>query len=229
MSQSLATNLNRVLAESGFIVPDSYIGNSAQDIAQIVAVANTAAEEIVEQGYQTLLKNFSQVLTSATSYPLPSDFLGFVPATMYQNGRWDPVDMATTPATWALLQSISGQSNLPIRVRIIDDQFVTQYPTVGATIQAQYYSKYPITDATGATPKRIFTVDTDLWLLDDQLFRMEVKWRFKKEKGLEWNTDLQDAANRRATVRSRDEANSTLIPNLVTVTGQPYTNLWVSQ
>lgn len=226
---SLATNLNQVMAESGFVIPDSYIGNTAQDVAQLVALAQAAAVEIVEGEWQTLKKNFSQVLTSATSYPLPSDFLGFTPGTMYQNGRWDPVDIPTTPATWALLKSISGQSNLPIRVRILDNKFVTQFPTVGATIQAEYISNCPITDSSGVTPKTIFTADTDLWILDDRLFQIECKWRFKREKGLEWQTDLQDAANRRATVRSRDEGNSTIIPNLVTVTGQPYTNLWVSQ
>lgn len=225
---SLATNLNQVMAESGFVVPSAYIGNTQQDVAQLVALSQAAAMEIVEGGWQQLRKIFSLTLTSATAYPLPTDFLGFISGTMYQNGRWDPVDMPTTPATWALLKSISGQSSLPIRTRIIDGQFQIQSPVANAVIQAEYNSNAPITDSTGVTPKSIFTADSDLWILDDRLFQLELKWGFKREKGLEWQTDLQDSASRRATVRARDEGNSTIIPNLVTISGQPYTNTWIS-
>jgi hypothetical protein len=226
--QSLATNLNQMMAECGFLVPDSYIGNTNQDTAQLVAMAQAVAMTAVKDTWQILIKTYTIPLTTATTYALPSDLVSFVSGTAYQQGRWDRIDLPTTPEQWALLKSIVGISSMPIRARIIDNQFNILNPQAAATINIEYISNAPITDTTGVTPKKLFSVDSDLWILDDRMFQLEAKWRFKKEKGLEWQTDLQEAAGFRAGVRGDDNANSTIVPNLVSVSGQPYTNTWVT-
>jgi hypothetical protein len=229
MSNSLKQNLDQVLQESGFQVPDSYMGNPDQNVAQIVAISQVAAIEIVELALQTLIKTMSLTLTSATLYDLPTDFLGFVPNTMYQHGRWDQVDLPTTPDVWAMLTSIVGIASLPVRARIYGNQLHIINPTSGAIINAEYYTNSPITNPNSFAFQQNFQNDTDLWDLDDRLFQLEVKWRFKKEKGVpDWQVDLQDAANRRNTIRARDSGNSSIVPNRETVTGQPYANLWVA-
>lgn len=227
MANTLQTNLNQVLSESGFQIPDSYFGNTDQNVAQILAYAQTAALEIVEGGYQALRVQGSQVLTTANNYPLPSDFLSFVPGTMFQHGRWDVADLPTTEETWALLNSVTSVASLPIRVRIIGNQLVVKNPQSGATINYEYNSNAPIKSAS-LVSKSSFTADSDIWQLDDRLFQLETKWRFKKEKGLDWQADLQESSNRRATVRARDQGNSHIVPGRVTVSGEPYANLWVA-
>ena len=226
MPQSLATNLNQMMAESGFLVPDSYIANSNQDVAQLVAIAQAVAMTAVKDEWQLLRKTYSITLTSATAYPLPSDYVAFVSGTAFQHGRWDIIDLPCTPEQWALLLSVSGISNMPIRARIIGNQFNLLNPQAASVMNIEYLSNAPITDQTGVTPKKLFSQDSDLWTLDDRMFQLEAKWRFKKEKGLDWQTDLQEAAGFRATVRGQDNANSSIVPTRVSVSGQPYTNLW---
>jgi hypothetical protein len=146
---------------------------------------------------------------------------------MYQHGRWDQVDLPTTPEVWAMLTSISGIASLPVRARIYGNELHIINPTAGATINAEYFSNGAILGAGTVVMQSSFTNDGDQWRLDDRLFQLEVKWRFKQEKGLpDWQVALQDAANRRNTVRARQTGNSSIVPNRETVTGQPYANLW---
>lgn len=223
---TLAANLNQVLGESGFLIPDSYIGNADQNIVQIVALAQAVALEYIEEEWQLLRKTFSQVLSAATSYALPTDYRAFAPDTMYQHGRWDAVDLPTTDEIWGLLSSVNGLSSLPIRARISAGTFNILNPQSGATITADYYSNAPITGASAAQSQ--FLLDTDTWLLDDRLFQLETKWRFKREKGLEWQSGKAEADNRRYQVRARDKGAGVIVPRQQSVTSQPYANLWVT-
>lgn len=229
MPNSLSTNLNQVMAETGFLAFDQYVGNADQNAAQIVAIAQAVAMEAVEETWQVIRKTQAITLTSATTYALPSDYLQYIPDTMYQHGRWDAVDLPTTESTWALLTSIVGIASLPIRARIIDNQLNIMNPQAGATVNVEYSSNTPITDSTGVTAKPLFTLDTDLWVLDDRMFQLEAMWRWEQKKGLpNWQVTLQDAASRRAGVRGRDTGNSTIVPGRVALNGVPYTNLWVT-
>lgn len=232
MSLTLKANLDKLSSSAGFVKPDSYIGNSDQDIAQIVECTNEAALYIEELGLQTIRKTWSLPLTSSETYSLPADYLGFISATAYQYGRWDRIDLPTTEEEWALLKSVVSVSTLPIRARIIGDTFHILNPQAGATINIEYYSNGAIAYygfPGGSAPYNSeFSNDLDIWLLDDLLLRLETKWRFKKEKGLpEWQVDLELAKNHRDAVRGRTNANGPIVPNQVAVTGQPYTNLWV--
>lgn len=215
------------MAETGFLTPDSYFGNSNQDVAQAIAIAQVVAVEAIEENWQVLRKTQAITLTSATSYALPTDYLGYIGGTAYQHGRWDPIDLPATDQLWNLLQSVASVAILPIRARIIANRLNIINPQAAAVVNIEYASNAPITDSTGVTPKTLFSADSDLWLLDDRMFQCEFKWRWKQEKGLEWNSALQEASVRRAGVRGRDTANSTIVPGQLTQVGTPYTNLWV--
>jgi len=225
MPNTFAANANAVMAESGFVVPDSYVGNTDQNIAQLFALANGVAYSAQEETWQLLRKTQTYTLTTSTTYPLPTDFGSFIPGTMYQHGRWDMVDIPTNEQVWALLNSIVGVASLPVRARIIAGQLNILNPQSGATLNVEYVSNCPITSASG-TPQQIFLADTDIWLLDDRMFQLELKWRFKKEKGLDWQSDQIEADTKRAQVRGRDQGNSHIIPNQVGANGEPYANLW---
>jgi hypothetical protein len=226
VSQTLAQNANQVLAECGFLAPDSYFGNQDQNVLQIVALAQAVALESVEEKWQQLTKISTLSLTSSQTYPLPSDFLSFTPDTMYQQGRFDSVDLPTEPEVWALLTSVASVASLPVRARIYGGQLHILNPQSGATITYEYNSNAPITDATGATAKTQFTADTDIWLLDDRMFQLELKWRFKKEKGLDFTADLQNASNRRASVRSRENPGQVIALPRLMWRKEPYADLW---
>jgi hypothetical protein len=217
------------MAANGFVIPSSYFGNTDQDTAQLVALAQDAALDIIENDFQFQRKQGS-VTTHAgtTTYPLPTDFLAFAPNTLFQFGRWDMVDLSTTPETWALLHSVTAVASLPIRARILQGQLNVLNPTEGATINFEYVTNTTIRLASNPfSTSSTFQADGDTWQLDDRLFQAEVTWRWRRAKGFQdWQTYLQEAAARRNSVKGRDAGNSTIVPQQVTITGQPYTNLW---
>ena len=62
-------------------------------------------------------------------------------------------------------------------------------PTAGLTWAFEYVSKNWILGADGTTYKQYFTLDTDTVLLPEDLVLMGLRWRWKKEKGLEYAED----------------------------------------
>lgn len=221
--------LSAVMGESGFLVPDSFFGSTSPDDLQMCYLANRASSYLREQGYQKLIKRGTITLTSATSYALPSDYLEIVPNTSMIEGRIDAMDLPTDPSTWAYLQSVSSTSDYTVHARIINGEFAVFAPTVGEVVAFEYISNSPILDTDGTTYKQRFTADTDNWLLDDDLLILEIKWRYKKEKGIaDWQTDMQEAAQYRNSVMARDKSGKTIGGSRYLLGGEPYTNLWIS-
>lgn len=190
MAISLLDAVKQALGESGIDVPSAVV---AADDKTALYVANRAARELRRYQLQKLVKLGSITLTSATSYSLPSDFWAYVPDTLVQQDGGTLINMPTTPSDWLLLKANVATNSAVFNCRFINDKLEVQNPEADEVLKFEYISKHPITDNTGATSKEAFTVDTDLCILDDTLFVMNFKWRWKKEKGIaDWQADMQD-------------------------------------
>lgn len=66
---------------------------------------------------------------------------------------------------------------------------VNPTPAAGHTWAFEYVSKNWILGADGTTYKQYFTLDTDTILLPEELVMMGLRWRWKKEKGLDYAED----------------------------------------
>lgn len=230
MSESLATHLNRVMLSCGFPAESAYAAAATTAGKQIFELANIAARGLRELGFQESVLTGTVAMTSATDYALPTGFLGIVPDTMRVENSMEPLDFPAGVSRWADIKYAGGPSALPIDARIIGDRLHVANPRSGTDLLFEYISRYPITDTTGATPKELFTVDTDKWVLDDQLFFLDVRWRFKKEKGFpDWQTDLQEMSNHARVLRGRNRGSRTIVPSPAGYQpNEPYTNLWVA-
>jgi len=230
VSLSLAVILAQVEAECGLYPSGSYIGNGTNTGAvQLAALANAAARTLRKFRWQYLRKTGSQALTTGTqAYALPSDFWQIVPDTLYQSGVAYPSSLPTSPPGWAFLRSV-GTTGLQYQCRIYQDKLQVLNATTGDTLQFEYVSKYPISDAALSTSKEFFLVDTDVWRLDDELLIREIKWRVKKEKGYDdWQADQQDAVSYRAYLLGAEAGAQTIVPTATPYyPAEPYTNLIV--
>jgi hypothetical protein len=230
MSMSLRTILSAVMGESGFVIPTSFVGSTSPDDLQMVYLANRAANAIREAGFEKLVKRNTTTLTTATTYALPDDFLEIVPDTMRIVGRIDVANFPAQADWWSYLQSMAGPVGIPVNVRLINGLLNVYSPTENDVIAYEYISNMPITDSTGATPKASFTADEDLWLLDDDLLILEVRWRYLQAKGLpDWQLVAQECKNYRNSVKGRDAGSQTLTHGSIDPTAfEPYTPLWVA-
>ena len=245
--KTLKQLLDQVNGEIGFDIPSAYIGNVDPNIVQLVAITNRSAKHIRDLGLQKLRKFATFDLSGGTvayttdgrikAYDFPSDFYAYASDTTYQNGRLDNAILPTTPSIWAYLISRQGQDTLPIRCRFVNDKLLVFTPQHGQTLEFEYVSSYTIfhnptsADVTVTPNSDAFTDDTDIWMLDDPLIEMEVKWRYKREKGVEnWQSDQQDYQDYENIVRARDGGARTIgwPTNDWPYPNEPFTNLWVT-
>lgn len=68
---------------------------------------------------------------------------------------------------------------------------VNPVPTAGDTWAFEYVSKYWMLGIDGVTYKDYATLDTDTILLPEDLVLMGLRWRWKKEKGLDYAEDMR--------------------------------------
>jgi hypothetical protein len=60
----------------------------------------------------------------------------------------------------------------------------------GESVTIPYLSDQWIIDTNGVTTKNIWSADTDMPRMDDQLFLLGGRWRWKQSKGLEYAEDF---------------------------------------
>lgn len=139
------------------------------------------------------------------AYSLPSDFEYFVQKTF-----WDGA------YRWQLLGPISAQEKQVLRYGIIasgprrkfyvrDNKiWIDPIPGVsGDLIAYDYFSNYWCQSATGTDQVR-WTMDTDIYKLDEDCFVQGIKWRYLRAKGLDYGQEKLDYENDCQRVMSRD-------------------------
>ena len=67
---------------------------------------------------------------------------------------------------------------------------VNPAPAAGQTWAFEYFSQNWVLDTDGTTKKPDVTADTDTFLLPDKLLLAGLRWRWKKEKGFEYEEDF---------------------------------------
>ena len=229
MSTSLKALCDKVLGESGFLVPTAYLGSLSPDDEQMAYLANAAADDIREKAPQIIRKTGTFTLTGATSYNLPADFLAYVPDTAYTDGRLDPVLLPVSPAEWAEWLANNNPGGIQVRARFLGGTLQVIEPEAGTTLRYEYVSNAPWTTSDGVTAKEQATADTDLCLIDRRLMETAIKWRWKKEKGLQdWQVDQQVYQQQLNAWRARDGGSRTIqFGGPEPYDPQPYTNLWI--
>lgn len=232
MSEALSVHLDRVLLSCGFANESAYATGTTVAAKQIFQLANIAARSLREMDLQEIVLTGTVAMTAALDYVLPSGFLSIVPDTMRVEDSMEGVGFPASPTRWADIKYAGGPTAMPIDARIIGDRLHIANPRNGTNLKFEYISQYPITDTSGTTPKGLFTVDTDKWILDDHLFYLDVRWRFKKEKGIgDWQNDLQELGFHAKNVRGRNRGSRTIVPAPAIPPyspNEPYTNLWVT-
>lgn len=68
---------------------------------------------------------------------------------------------------------------------------VNPNPPASESWYFEYVTNNWLTDTTGVTYKRRFTADTDIVLLPDDLCLQGLRWRWKKEKGMDYAEDFR--------------------------------------
>ena len=230
MSLTLKEMLDDVLLECGHDTEVVYATATSDAVLRLVALANRSVRKLAVWPWQALRKQYTFSLTSATEYDLPSDYRAFIPDTMFADSYIHPVDLRTNPEHWAYLKSATGGTGPRYRFRILGDKINVYDPQDGETVRVEYLADHPILAANGTTTKKLFTADTDTWILDDDVLEMDLIWRYKKLLGLDdWQVDYGEFKSYLRTIQGQQAASKTIAGDDTAHSfGEPYTDLWVS-
>ncbi len=229
MALTLASILDRVLDETGIARESAYVAGTTVAARQLVALANRSATMLRTMPFTKRRALGTIAMTAATSYSLPSDFFEYVADTAYMEDDSNPVFWPTPEDLWALYSNGGITPSGTLFVRQYAGALAVLNPVNGTNLLFEYMSNAPVRATAAGAYKERFSVDTDEWQLDDELVIMDIKWRFKKEKGFgDWQADAQDFAVYLKSVIGRDNGAATIAPGISEYAGEPYTNLWVT-
>ncbi len=202
----MATLLNicqTALREIGdFNVPSSIINNTDPTAVQLLALADRTGKRLAK-GYSWEILQAEHTFNTAAStegYSLPTDYLKFANITFWDEANDEQIVGPVSAKTWQILQSagIVGAGILKYFM-IRGGQFlIYPVPTAIEAIAYQYYSNQWISS------KSAFSDDTDAPLIDNDIFTLELKWRFLQAKGEDYEAEKQEAREELAIARHND-------------------------
>lgn len=174
-------------------VPSTIIGNTDGTAVQLLALLTRSGKTLRRLKWQALIKTGTITTANGTQdYALPTDWLEFDPLTFWDaTQRWDMVG-PVTPALWnALSYSVVSVAGIRTFFRVAAGNIsLLPIPTSVRTLNYTYRTKYWI----ASLSKEDFTDDTDTVALDDQLLISDLKWRYRRAKGIDdWQELKADA------------------------------------
>lgn len=173
---------------TGVTKPVSVVGNPDAQIVQMLALLNEGLDELVSKYKWPQLQYEATFLSTAAENQgdletLAPGFVSLIPGTMWSVSKRLPTNGSITPQDTQVLK-IWGRPSAFINFRQVNGQ-LHFIPAGEANLQYrfEYNSQYCVKDVNGV-PKQYFTADTDTTVLPDLLYTMDLRWRWKHEKGL---------------------------------------------
>lgn len=197
-------------------IPTTIIGNTENTALQILQAVSVAAVEISRSySWQKLQKEYSFSSVASTSgYDLPSDFDRMIDGTFWNSTNRLVISGITTPQQWQTLKNSSAFGGSSCEFYRVRNGQVLIYPTPTSTKSYvfEYISKNCIQGA-DTTLKSSFTADTDTFLIDEHILRLDATWRFLNNQGRPYGEE-QRVANLAIADRAKiDGGRATIYAN----------------
>ena len=207
---SLLSIVQSACQRIGIVAPKLVIGSQDSQVIQLLALLNKEGKELstgssigLSYDWQALQAEASFVSLATESQGLLADIAPglkyIIGGTIWDRNRRLPVYGSMTPQEWQNYKAWGVLSPFPqYRIRG-GELLLLQVPNPGENYFFEYQGKNWCTSADGATSRAAFSSDTDVALLDEDLFTDGLVWRWKQAKGLDYAEDFaayqRDAGN----------------------------------
>lgn len=197
----------------GLTAPLQVYGSTSRYEVELQAIANEAARAIAEEHDWRKL-TMLQTMTgdgSDTAFDLPDDYDRMpVKSEVFASNTNAPISRAPSLDEWLRI-NMQGFS-APNGWWIILGGQMQIYPALGTGILAKFYyqSNEIVLAEDGTTTKTAFTTDTDSFRLNEDMLALEIIWRWRAMKGLEYAEDMQNAGIAKAQQISREKGSRIL-------------------
>ena len=198
--KTLLQIIQEVAATINLPQPSAVIGSSDLQVQQLEALANEEGkylgrrfswEVLTKEGTFTTVATETQSTLAAATGGGSSDYGLYIPDTMWDRTQKWPVHGPLNNAQWQALKASGLNASVGSRFRIRGGSILFYpTPTAGNSIYFEYISRNWILDAGGVTYAKDFANDEDTPLLDAELIKLGIKWRFLRAKGLAYGEEF---------------------------------------
>lgn len=210
-------------------VPTTVYGTSDPQVRQMLKLLEEEGNDLASRGPWQGLTFEAALTTTATedqgamSSIATNGFRYIKNETIWSRSRRLPVSGPMDAKEWQMLKAlfVSGPY---YRHRIRGDHLLVNPTPPVESWYFEYISKNWILN--GSTYKRRFTADADSVLLPDDLCLQGLRWRWKKEKGMDYAEDFRTYEGQVKDALGRDGGKPTLSMN--DVAKGPVPGIWVS-
>lgn len=176
---------------TGLPQPSTVLGSSDAQVLQIAALIEEEGNDLASRGAWEGIT--FEALHTTLALEDQGTIESIAPGYKYVKNQtiWDRTDSLPVigPVDGPEWQAMKGLTNTGPRYmyRIRGGKLLSNpAPAAGNTWAFEYVSKYWILGADGTTYKQYFTLDTDTLLLPEELILMGLRWRWLREKGLDY-------------------------------------------
>lgn len=172
-------------------VPVTIVGSNDNQLGQLMAILEEDVTDLAKRHDWQGLKH--QATHTTIALEDQGDINTLHPGFRYlSNGTmWDttdrlPVIGPLNGQEWQALKAVFS-TGPRYQFRFLGNHLlVNPVPTASHVWTFEYASKQAIVDVDGVTLKEYFTADTDSFLLPDDLHLLGLRWRWLREKGLDY-------------------------------------------
>lgn len=202
---TLLTTVQNACDAIGLSRPPAVIGSQDQQVRELLRFANQAGVELMKAvPWQEITKEYTFETVAAYEQvsSLPADFDRFMNDSMYNRTRSRKVFGPISPQDWQKRLAYPTSSVIEYWFRMRGGAIlIYPEPSAGDDVYYEYISNEWVSNAAGDTFYSQWNADTDVALIPENLITLSIIWRFRKAKGLEWETpfaEYQDQVSKRA-------------------------------
>lgn len=178
-------------------VPSVVFTSSDRNVVQFQALLQEGAIALAKagspSGWQALQAEWTFITVAQeeqTNTPIPPDLERFVPDSFYNRDTNRKLTGPLTPQQYQQTQVWPQLAAPYLAYRERQGVFLLNpVPPAGETIAFEYISSYWAISSAGVA-KAMFTADEDTTYLDEELLKLDLRWRWKQAKGLDYGEDL---------------------------------------
>lgn len=228
---SLLTACQNVVKETGIgTVPATIISNTDATAVQLNALAERAAKKLAKRDWEKMLREHTITTVASTeTYALPADWARYISDTAWDASNFWQMRGQINPQLWQALKrglvSVSVRKRFRLRGGLV---YINPIPSAVETLVIEYARNTPWTDSTGITYRVAATADTDITVFPENLLELDLKWRWKNAKGLDYTEDYNEAEREISLAFAQDSPAQTLDFGCVADYTPPYPNVPVT-
>jgi hypothetical protein len=187
-----------VMDSNGWPAITSAVASSQDDnMRQAMALANKSLHSIsYKQDWPMLIREYQfDIVSQQIAYPVPADFHHLVSPSAVNSDLYYQLKGSMTPLQW-FRKSLSGAIDYGQGFRL--DYFGRQFmiapiPSSPVTLVCMYVSNNLVQTGPGLW-SNTFAQDTDIALVDEDLIELDLAWRWREKKGLDYTAEMAELA-----------------------------------